>query len=93
MTRYTNIMKTAISLPTDLFHEIDAKARALRLSRSGLLTAAAREYLARRRSTEDATVLWNEAIDKGGQPGSDPAAAALRRRSKAVVRSTQGKRR
>jgi predicted transcriptional regulator len=78
-------MKSAISLPDDLFREIDARARQLKLSRSGLLATAAREFLARSRRPADATEAWNRAIARGGQPGDDPAAVAFRRRSKVVV--------
>jgi predicted transcriptional regulator len=80
-------MKTAISLPDDLFRAVDARARALKLSRSALLAAAARHFLeSQGRAGEDATEAWNRAIDKAGQPGSDPAAAAFRRRTHMVVR-------
>ena len=81
-------MKTAISLPDDLFEAIDACAKELKTTRSGLLARAAREFVARRRRDPDPTQAWNRAIEKAGQPGSDPAAKALRRRSKAVVRSS-----
>lgn len=86
-------MKTAISLPDPLFDEIEACARTLKMSRSSLLAAAARDFLGRHRKPPDATAAWNRAIAKGGQPGDDPAAAALRRYSKAVVRGTKRKRR
>ncbi len=81
-------MKTAISLPDDVFRELDACAKRLELSRSGLVLAATREFLARHRGEPNATEAWNRAIAAGGQPGSDPAAAALRRRTKAVVRGS-----
>ena len=84
-------MKTAISLPDDLFREVDARARRLKLSRSGLLAAAAREYLTRHADPGDATEAWNRAIDEGGQPGSDPGAAALRQRAKSIVRRGKGR--
>ena len=51
-------MKTAISLPDELFHAVDAKARALKLTRSGLLALAARELIARREKVSDATDAW-----------------------------------
>jgi predicted transcriptional regulator len=87
-------VKTAISLPDDLFRALDAKARALKLSRSGLLARAVREFLEREGSESvDATEAWNRAIQKGGQPGDDPGAAAFRRRSKAVVGAQKGFRR
>jgi metal-responsive CopG/Arc/MetJ family transcriptional regulator len=44
-------MKTAISLPDDLFRSAEAVARKLRLSRSELYAAAIREYLERRRAS------------------------------------------
>jgi len=81
-------MKTAISLPDELFEEIDARAKALEVSRSALLARAAREFLARHRPAEDATEAWNRAIERGGQPGDEPAAVLARRRTKAVVRES-----
>jgi metal-responsive CopG/Arc/MetJ family transcriptional regulator len=80
-------MKTAISIPADLFQEVEACTRRLKMSRSRLFADAAREYLARHRDTVDATRAWNDAIAAAGQPGDTPAAAALRRRSRAVIRA------
>lgn len=40
-------MKTAISIPDDLFEEADKLARELKQSRSQLYSRAVREYLAR----------------------------------------------
>ena len=87
-TSDTRGMKSAVSLPDDLFREIDACARALKLTRSGLLATAAREFLARHRRPSDATDAWNRAIARAGQPGDDPAAVAFRRRTEVVVRVT-----
>jgi len=81
-------MKTAISLPDELSAAIDACARELKMTRSGLLAQAAREFVARRRRDPDPTEAWNRVIDRGGQPGDDPAARAFRRRTKAVVRAS-----
>jgi predicted transcriptional regulator len=78
-------MKTAVSLPDELFDEIDAAARRMKMSRSGLLAKAAREFLAKHQTT-NATEAWNQAIERGGQPGDDPAAKALRRRTKQIIR-------
>jgi predicted transcriptional regulator len=78
-------MKTAISLPDELSAAIDACARELKMTRSGLLAQAAREFVARR-NTPDPTEAWNRAIEKAGQPADDPAAKAFRRQTKAVVR-------
>lgn len=86
-------MKTAVSLPDDLFRQVDARARALKISRSALLAKAAREFLARGSSPADATAAWNAAIERGGQPGDDPAAMAFRRRAKRMLRSAKAKKR
>ena len=42
-------MKTAISLPDDLFSEADALAKSLGKSRSGLVAEALAEYVAKHR--------------------------------------------
>jgi predicted transcriptional regulator len=86
-------MKTAISLPDELSAAIDACARELKMTRSGLLAEAAREFVVRRRHAPDPTEAWNRAIDRAGQPGDDPAARAFRRRTKAVVRASGRSRR
>ena len=44
-------MKTAISLPDELFASADALARKLGLSRSGLIAQALAEYLAKHRTS------------------------------------------
>jgi metal-responsive CopG/Arc/MetJ family transcriptional regulator len=43
-------MKTAVSLPEDLFRSAEAAARKLRVSRSQLYAAAIREFLERRQA-------------------------------------------
>jgi antitoxin MazE6 len=92
MISYTTAMKTAISIPDELFREAEACARRLRISRSRLFAEATREYLARRRAPADATTAWNRAIAQAGQPGDAPAAVALRRHSKAVLRTMTARR-
>ena len=80
-------MKTAISIPDDLFRAIDSRARSLKVSRSALLARAAREFLERTgRGSDSATEAWNRVIARGGQPVEDPAAAAFQQRTKAVIR-------
>lgn len=88
ITGHTQLMKTAISLPDDLFEAVDAKARALKISRSNLLAQAAREFIAKREPASDATSAWNKAIARAGQPGDEPAAKAFRSRSKRIVRES-----
>jgi len=80
-------MKTAVSLPDELFREIDACAHEMKMSRSRVLAVAARDFLNRRRQPAAATAAWNRAIKRAAQPGDDPAARAFRRRSKAVIRA------
>lgn len=48
---YTGGMKTAVSLPDELFRQADAAAKKLRISRSKLYATAISEYLSRKRST------------------------------------------
>jgi predicted transcriptional regulator len=79
-------MKTAVSIPDDLFDAIDECARRLRMTRSGLLAIAARQFVAGHKAPVDATQAWNAAIRRAGQPGDDPAAKAMRRRSKRIIR-------
>jgi metal-responsive CopG/Arc/MetJ family transcriptional regulator len=83
------VVKTAISLPDDLFRALEDRARQLRVSRSGLIATATREYLARQSPASDATEAWNRALAKAGQPGNDTAAVAFRRRSKTVLARTR----
>ena len=67
-------MKTAVSLPDDVFAEAEALAGSQQMTRSGLYTAALREYLARH---QPAAVT--EALDAvyATEPSSlDPALAA-----------------
>jgi metal-responsive CopG/Arc/MetJ family transcriptional regulator len=88
-TGNTHHVKTAISLPDDLFRALDDRARQLRVTRSGLIATATREYLARQMPPSDATEAWNRALAKAGPPRAEAAAAAFRRRSKTVVARTR----
>lgn len=49
---YTTGMKTAISISDKLFHEADAAAKQLGISRSELYSTAVSEFLARRSASE-----------------------------------------
>lgn len=93
MTGYPLLVRIAISIPAELFREVEACSRRLKLSRSRLFTAAAREYLARHGARGSSTDVWNEAIAAAGQPGEEAAALAVRRRSKAIIRAALPKRR
>jgi hypothetical protein len=48
---YTASMKTAISLPDDLFASAEALAKRLGMSRSGLVAAALAEFVAKHRAS------------------------------------------
>jgi metal-responsive CopG/Arc/MetJ family transcriptional regulator len=72
-------MKTAVSIPDELFAEADRLARRLRRSRSRLYADAVREYLARH-DPEGIT----EALDRvyaADDVGVDPAVAPAGRRA------------
>jgi metal-responsive CopG/Arc/MetJ family transcriptional regulator len=88
-------MKTAISIPDELFREIDALARRSKKSRSALSTAAAEEYLARHGDRENATEAWNRLVDAVGQPADDrttPAIRQIRQRTRSLIRRCAAKR-
>jgi hypothetical protein len=73
---YTQGMKTAVSLPDDVYAEAEAYAQAHRLSRSHLYATALREFLLRH--NEDViTAVINAAIDADPQAfAPDPALGA-----------------
>jgi len=56
-------MKTAISIPNDLFEEAEATAKDLGLSRSKLIQTALEEFLQRRRD-EKVTAALNRSLAK-----------------------------
>jgi Ribbon-helix-helix protein, copG family len=67
-------MKTAISIPDDVFEQAEAAAKRLGLSRSELFTRAVREFLG---EAQDASVTdsYNAAFD------DEPAPDAFHRRT------------
>jgi metal-responsive CopG/Arc/MetJ family transcriptional regulator len=56
-------MKTAISVPDDVFARVDQMARRHRISRSAVFTAAVKEYVQRHRG-DDVTKRLNEVYAK-----------------------------
>ena len=60
---YTKSMKTAVSLPDELFRAAEAATRRLRVSRSQLYATAISEFLDRNRS-ESVTRRLNEVYSK-----------------------------
>jgi predicted transcriptional regulator len=64
---YTKGMKTAISLPKDVFEKAERIAIRARKSRSQLYCEALREYVARH-SPDEVTEALDRAIEENGQP-------------------------
>jgi len=72
-------MKTAVSIPNELFDVAERLARRTRKSRSRLFSDALREYVARR-SPDRITEAMDEAMDEIGESNDSFVAAASRRR-------------
>jgi hypothetical protein len=79
---YTKSMKTAISLPDDVFRDAERYAKRANKSRSQVFSEAVSEYLARR-STDAVTESLNTVVDSLGPKAdmfaSKAAKAALKR--------------
>jgi metal-responsive CopG/Arc/MetJ family transcriptional regulator len=70
-------MKTAISLPDEIYEAAEQVARVLGLSRSELYATAVREFVERRRR-EDVTAKLNEVYaDDGASSALDPRLGTL----------------
>lgn len=65
-------MKTAVSIPDDVYENAEALARQLKMSRSRLYADALRDFVARRRS-EAITESWNRVVDELGEDAVDRA--------------------
>jgi predicted transcriptional regulator len=78
---YTFGMKTAISIPDDVFADAERLARATKKSRSQLYSQAVREYVARHAADQvtEALDAVCEAEDHGTPLEHDFTAAAARR--------------
>ena len=76
---YTVGMKTAISLPDEVFHAAERHAKRMQKSRSQLYAEALAEYLARH-APDEVTEAANRVIDQLGDPGVDPFVTAVARR-------------
>ena len=78
-------MKTAVSIPDDLFESAEGFARRLGLSRSELYAQALREYLKEHEEegiTERLNEIYGEQEDADeGQGALDPVVAELQQRS------------
>ena len=71
-------MKTAVSIPDDVFRKAEKLARCRRQSRSQLFSNAVSEYVARHASDE-VTEAMNRVIEGVAEPADDFAAAAASR--------------
>jgi metal-responsive CopG/Arc/MetJ family transcriptional regulator len=76
-------MKTAVSIPNDLFEVAERLARRTRKSRSRLFSDALREYVARR-SPEKITESMDQALDEIGDFKDAFVSSASRRRLEQV---------
>jgi len=71
-------MKTAVSIPDDLFHQADELARRLGKSRSEIYREALADYVSRRQ-TGAVTRALDEIADELASDGTEFAAEAARR--------------
>jgi metal-responsive CopG/Arc/MetJ family transcriptional regulator len=72
-------MKTAISLPDDVYREAERHAKRSRKSRSQLYAEAVAEYLARH-APDAVTERMNEVLDELGHPEIEPFVGGAARR-------------
>jgi metal-responsive CopG/Arc/MetJ family transcriptional regulator len=63
-------MKTAVSIPDDIFDRVESLAKSMRVSRSRLFSIALGEYIARH-SEEEVTGRMNAVLDEVGDE-TDP---------------------
>ena len=77
-TSYIHGMKTAVSIPDDVFEKVERFARRAKRSRSEVFSAALREYVARH-SPDEVTEAINQVCDRVGDQTDDFVAAAARR--------------
>jgi metal-responsive CopG/Arc/MetJ family transcriptional regulator len=73
-------MKTAVSVPDDLFAQADRLAKRSRRSRSEVYSAALREYLARH-APDEVTAGLDAVLEDIGQPDTDAFTKAAARRT------------
>jgi len=71
-------MKTAVSIPDDVFQKVERIARRARRSRSEVFSAALAEYVARHAPDEITDAMDRVCADVGSQPDGFTGAAARR---------------
>jgi Ribbon-helix-helix protein, copG family len=69
-------MKTAVSIPDDVFEKVERFARRSKRSRSEIYSAALREFIARHGSDEVTEAMNRVVDDIGDEPDEFVAAAA-----------------
>ena len=72
-------LKTAISIPEDIYRDAEDAAKKLGMTRSRLYSAAVADFLSRYRK-DDIMAKLNE-VYAAGSPGIDPALAAMQLKS------------
>ena len=72
-------MKTAVSLPDELFRAAEQQAKRTQKSRSALYAEALAEYLARH-APDEVTDAMNRVVGRLGEPEPDPFLARAARR-------------
>lgn len=75
---YTVGMKTAVSIPDDVFEKVERLARRGKRSRSEVFSAALREYVARH-SPDEVTEAINRVCDQVGDQRDEFVSAAAQR--------------
>jgi metal-responsive CopG/Arc/MetJ family transcriptional regulator len=70
-------MKTAVSIPDDVFQGAERLAKRTKKSRSQLFSDALREYVARH-APDEVTEAMNRACEDSGQPADRFVAASAR---------------
>src|SRR6266849_1280924 len=75
---YTNSMKTAISIPDEVFKDAERLARRIKKSRSQLFSDAVREYVARH-APDEVTDAMNRVCTELGDSRDQFISAASRR--------------
>jgi metal-responsive CopG/Arc/MetJ family transcriptional regulator len=76
--RYTHGMKTAVSIPDDVFEKVERLARRGKRSRSEVFSAALREYVARH-SPDEVTEAINRVCDQVGDQHDEFVSEAARK--------------
>jgi metal-responsive CopG/Arc/MetJ family transcriptional regulator len=71
-------MKTAVSIPNDIFEKVERLARRAKRSRSEVFSAALKEYIARH-APDEVTDALNQVCDRVGDQRDEFVSAAARR--------------